>query len=676
MRKLLKRLFATRSEPRTVGRVLDAAPEGESIVAAYRDRHDTVAALVAEAADLLRQSGGSSLDVEELQLLSARLDAHRINIVFVGIWSSGKSTLINALLGEHRLPMDIDVESACIARMVAGDGHEMEVRFSDDRPSVRVPQSVENVRNFMSAKSKQRRVEQEVSEVILTTSNRLCGDGAVLVDTPGVEDLNLQRADVTYRFVPQADVVIFLLNAAQAGQLSEITFLKKIVAQQVHDVCFVVNMVDGKDPAEIARVLQSLAGKLKDVIPEPRIFPVSALHALAAKTARVSGESLENAKRRVPALRSCDAQDWESLLVESGVPALESFMRQQFATATRSAAQLQDVLVRTRKRVAVEETRHAAAAAAASLTTAELREMQSTLEQARERRSSYFARAERELAALDARLDVFVTECFGESEVAKLTNELEVLMRSTAASTWSANVAPRIELDLLARNDRVVRAMARAADETVRSLSSEVRIAFEEYEQLARVGEAGRLDMVPMRVNATGPHSTAGLADAGAALASAAAGGAVFGGAAALITVASAAITGPLFPLVALAVGAIGALGHGMQQAARADVARAIAAVSLEVETLFDRARVQARAVARDTTKSVRQVVIDDLEAHHKQLLNECASALDASERELTGAAERERLSAQWVQALAEFGTRLDVAYRQLAEPVEAEALH
>ena len=36
-----------------------------------------------------------------------------------------------------------------------------------------------------------------------------------IVDTPGVNDINEQRAEITYGYMPRADAVVFLLDGAQ-----------------------------------------------------------------------------------------------------------------------------------------------------------------------------------------------------------------------------------------------------------------------------------------------------------------------------------------------------------------------------------------------------------------------------------------------------------------------------
>ena len=67
----------------------------------------------------------------------------------------------------------------------------------------------------------------------------------MLVDTPGVNDLNEQRAEVTYGYVPRADAVVFLLDAGQALKDSEREFLRSRVLESARDrLIFVLGKMD------------------------------------------------------------------------------------------------------------------------------------------------------------------------------------------------------------------------------------------------------------------------------------------------------------------------------------------------------------------------------------------------------------------------------------------------
>jgi predicted GTPase len=74
-------------------------------------------------------------------------------------------------------------------------------------------------------------------------------DRVTLVDTPGVNDLNLQRAEITYGYVPRADAVVFLLDAGQILKESERRFLRDRLLGAGRDrIVFAINKADLLSP--------------------------------------------------------------------------------------------------------------------------------------------------------------------------------------------------------------------------------------------------------------------------------------------------------------------------------------------------------------------------------------------------------------------------------------------
>lgn len=52
----------------------------------------------------------------------------------------------------------------------------------------------------------------------------ICRDNVEIVDTPGINDVNQNRIEITYRYLNQADAVIMLLSSTQALSRSEVDF--------------------------------------------------------------------------------------------------------------------------------------------------------------------------------------------------------------------------------------------------------------------------------------------------------------------------------------------------------------------------------------------------------------------------------------------------------------------
>src|SRR5262249_45089068 len=118
-------------------------------------------------------------------------------------------------------------------------------------------------------------------------------DKVTLVDTPGVNDLNEQRAEITYDYVPRADAVIFLLDAGQALKESERAFLASRILERSKDrLIFVIGKIDLLTPAELEDVTGYVREHLGKIVAEPPIFAVSARRHLAGDKAGSGMEPL------------------------------------------------------------------------------------------------------------------------------------------------------------------------------------------------------------------------------------------------------------------------------------------------------------------------------------------------------------------------------------------------
>src|SRR5439155_20089803 len=99
-------------------------------------------------------------------------------------------------------------------------------------------------------------------------------DKVTLVDTPGVNDINEQRAEITYSYIPRADAVLFLLDGAQVLKQSERAFLEQRILKRSKDkLIFVLGKVDLLTPEEREQALAYCRENLTKVVDEPVIFP-------------------------------------------------------------------------------------------------------------------------------------------------------------------------------------------------------------------------------------------------------------------------------------------------------------------------------------------------------------------------------------------------------------------
>jgi small GTP-binding protein len=271
-------------------------------------------------------------DIRETRL--PKLDDERFTIVVLGEFNHGKSTFINALLGGPVLPTGITPTTAVLSHISHGAkvGATL-VLDSGERKAIDVKQlgawlTVEGLAHGEAGAG------AGVHHVELTHPAAILGDRVTIVDTPGVNDINEQRAEITYGYLPRADAAVFLLDATQILSASERQFLEERILRSSRDrLIFVVAKADLLDAAELAEALAFARKHLAAIVPEPVVLPVSARRALAGDA---EGSGLAAV---VAELGATVANERRRLLLDNALgdaTRLAAFVRQSLAIRRRS----------------------------------------------------------------------------------------------------------------------------------------------------------------------------------------------------------------------------------------------------------------------------------------------------------------------------------------------------
>src|SRR5262249_42733317 len=133
-----------------------------------------------------------------------KLESERFHLVVLGEFNHGKSTFVNALLGSDILPTGITPTTASINHVVFANQPTARVVLTAGESKPLDPSQLKEWVTVAGGHA------SEVAYVELGYPSELVKNNVVLVDTPGVNDLNEQRAEVTYGYVPRADAVVFL----------------------------------------------------------------------------------------------------------------------------------------------------------------------------------------------------------------------------------------------------------------------------------------------------------------------------------------------------------------------------------------------------------------------------------------------------------------------------------
>ena len=234
------------------------------------------AASLLRLADLGEELGAEHI-ADEGRDLAARVTEGRFYLACIGQFKRGKSTLINALVGEPILPVGfipvtavptvIRFGSKRKVRIQLRDGSWREIPPSDLEQYVSEEHNPENVKGVGGAEA--------------FVPSPLLKSGMCLVDTPGLGSVFAGNTAATQAFIPHIDAALVVVGADPPLAGEELA-LVEAVGRQIQNLILVLNKADRTTDAERAaaagftrRVLEK---RLKRPVAE--VFEVSAAERL------------------------------------------------------------------------------------------------------------------------------------------------------------------------------------------------------------------------------------------------------------------------------------------------------------------------------------------------------------------------------------------------------------
>ena len=214
----------------------------------------------------------------ELARLQERASGDRFNLVALGEFKRGKSSVLNALLGAEVLPMGV-IPVTAIATIVSYDNHHAAVVVLQDGEERGI--SLPELADYVTEKGNPNNTKG-VSEVHIRWPSPWLSGGVQIIDTPGIGSVLSHNSAVTYRFLPQADAVLFLLSVDQPAGQAETEFLAR-VREYAGRIFFVFNKMDLVSEEELTESVTFASRVIAKALGRPvQLFPVSARLALQA----------------------------------------------------------------------------------------------------------------------------------------------------------------------------------------------------------------------------------------------------------------------------------------------------------------------------------------------------------------------------------------------------------
>lgn len=248
--------------------------------------------------------------------LANKMENAKLKILVAGQFKMGKSTIINALLGEEVLPAYSTPCTAVITEIGYGEEKKAILSFKPkinqlpdglaEKVKAHIGDKKENIPDLvvksealgdeleeylvipmeeMDKKQEQSVAESPYALCRLSWPIELCKKNVEIIDSPGLNEANA-RDETTYKYVPQADMIVHALTALQLYGKYDKTFVEALERNSNPPLVFLVNRFDQlNSDAERERIRKYAHQILTPHTPYGKegIFFISAFHALKGK---------------------------------------------------------------------------------------------------------------------------------------------------------------------------------------------------------------------------------------------------------------------------------------------------------------------------------------------------------------------------------------------------------
>jgi GTPase Era involved in 16S rRNA processing len=255
--------------------------------------------------------------------LASRLEDNNLEVALFGRVSSGKSSLLNALLDTDVLPVGVNPITAVPTRLRYGSSLRAEIAYATGRHE---EVSIDEFRQLVSEDGNPGNQRNVIRAVVEIPSPRL-SQGIVLVDTPGLGSLARRGAAETMAYLPACDLAVLLIDAGSTLNDEDLGTLRLLYEGGIPAIVLLSKADLLREP-DVHRVAHYIETQVRnELVLEVNVHPVSALPNHSDLLDRLLEHELLPRFHEARSLRQASAARKIGALRESVIAALETSLR-------------------------------------------------------------------------------------------------------------------------------------------------------------------------------------------------------------------------------------------------------------------------------------------------------------------------------------------------------------
>lgn len=267
-----------------------------------------------------------------IDTLAARLEDDSFELALFGRVSSGKSSMLNALLVTNVLPVGINPITAVPTKLRYGSELKAAVAYGDGRSEA---VSVEELARLVTEQGNPGNLRNVVRALVEVPSPRL-RQGVMLVDTPGLGSLATRGAVETLAYLPSCDLALLLIDAGATLNDEDIGTLRLLYEAGI-PALVLLSKADLLAEGDLHRAISYIQEHVKRALNlDVTVHPVSAVPRYSILLDQFFERELLPRFNRARALREASVARKIGALREAVIAAMESSLRREKANAPQA----------------------------------------------------------------------------------------------------------------------------------------------------------------------------------------------------------------------------------------------------------------------------------------------------------------------------------------------------
>jgi len=226
--------------------------------------------------EVLKQIAGKINEknvISSLDEIAEKLSSKLFYLVIVGLFKRGKSSVINALIGQELAPVAVTPVTSVITFFQYAPETGAEVYYTSGKKYTIDPAEV----SYYISEENNPKNKKGVECVRIFAKSPLL-ENLILVDTPGLGSLFSHNTATTIEFLPRIDAALFVMSADVPISKADEEFLKQI-RESIPNVLFILNKSDLLSREDLDKMISYNLNMLKEIFGNEEnieLIPVSA----------------------------------------------------------------------------------------------------------------------------------------------------------------------------------------------------------------------------------------------------------------------------------------------------------------------------------------------------------------------------------------------------------------